>query len=387
MRFHVVSLPHTQTTDEYLACAYTQKVVKFCRMMEQTEHEIVLYSGEENDAPCDEHVSVVSHREQTRWFGKKNLDLMFPITWNPLEDHWTTTNKRVVKHINKGLRDGSYDKRDQVLVIAGLCNQQIDHLLPNTCPEYGVGYTGIFGHCAFESVSHRHTVYSLRGITDGRAYDTVIPNYFDPAEFTASEGVRREDHLLYVGRVIMRKGVHIAAKVAEATGRTLLVAGQGVLEYENGKFITSEEITLTSPNIQFIGTLGVKERAYEMARAHAVLAPTTYLEPFGGVAVEAGFAGTPVITTNWGAYTETVIPGVTGFRPNILREYVEAVERAGDLKRERIKRSVNARYSLDAVRPQFLEWFDRIDTLWEDGWYQDHREQEAIDKADQASTL
>jgi glycosyltransferase involved in cell wall biosynthesis len=107
-----------------------------------------------------------------------------------------------------------------------------------------------------------------------------------------------------------------------------------------------------------------------MARAHAVLAPTTYLEPFGGVAVEAGFAGTPVITTNWGAYTETVIPGVTGYRPDVLSEFVQAVEDVSSLDREVIRKSVTDRYSLDAVRPQFIEWFRKLDTLWDEGWYE-----------------
>jgi glycosyltransferase involved in cell wall biosynthesis len=372
MRFHIVSLPHTQTTDEYLPCAYTQKIVKFCRMMEDTEHEVVLYASEDNNAPCNEYVQIVTKRQQRRWFGKPQPDLMYPITWNPIEDHWIDTNRAVIKHIKRGLREGKYDKRDLLLIIAGTCNQQIDLHLPLTSVEYGVGYTGVFTHAAYESVSHRHSVYSMRGIGDGRSFDTVIPNYFDPKEFTASVAgnAERGDHLLYVGRVIVRKGVHVAAKVAEACGRKLLVAGQGVLEHKTGEFITSEEMTLRSPNIEFIGTLGVEERAYEMGRAHAVLAPTQYVEPFGGVAVEAGFSGTPVITTNWGAYTETVSPGVTGFRPDTLSEFVDAVNACGRLDPVMIRKVVEEEYSLEAVRPQFEEWFRKLDTLWDAGWYE-----------------
>lgn len=384
MRFHVVSLPHTQTTNEYLPCAYTQKVVKLLRMFENTEHEIVLYGGEENDAPCKEFVSMVSKREQRKWFGKPNNDLMYPIRWDPTEDHWIDTNRRVAKHIKAGIKRGDYDKRDQVLILAGTCNRQIGFYIDNTLVEYGVGYTGVFTHAAYESHSHRHNVYALRGIGDGQAFDTVIPNYFDPAEFLLEKTPRREDHLLYVGRLIMRKGIHIAAQVAEATGRKLLVAGQGIIDHKPGEYITSEEIKLTSKNVEYIGTLGVKERAYEMARAHALLAPTTYLEPFGGVAVEAGFAGTPAITTNWGAFTETIIEGKTGFRPDTLAEYVKAVESASSLKREVIRRSVNARYSLDAVRPQFETWFKKLDSLWEEGWYQgyEHPEKKVVEASD-----
>lgn len=45
MNFHVVSLPHTQTTAAYPSCAFTQKVVRFCRMMKARGHHVTLYAG------------------------------------------------------------------------------------------------------------------------------------------------------------------------------------------------------------------------------------------------------------------------------------------------------------------------------------------------------
>ena len=80
--------------------------------------------------------------------------------------------------------------------------------------------------------------------------------------------------------------------------------------------------------------------------------------------------GTPAIGTDWGAYTETIIPGVTGFRFRTLSEGVEAVARAGDLSPAVVRGRTTARYSLDAVAPLFWEWFERIDSLWRDGWYE-----------------
>jgi len=55
-----------------------------------------------------------------------------------------------------------------------------------------------------------------------------------------------------------------------------------------------------------MGSVGVEERANLLANAQVTLVPTTYLEPFGGVVIESMLAGTPVVTTDFGAFPELV---------------------------------------------------------------------------------
>src|SRR5690606_4365728 len=101
-RFHVVGLPHTQTTTDYVACAYTQKVVKFCRMMKSLGHEVFLYGSEENEAPCDELIPLVSKQEQRKWFGEYDFrQQFFNIDWDASKRYWRTMNSRAVKAIKK----------------------------------------------------------------------------------------------------------------------------------------------------------------------------------------------------------------------------------------------------------------------------------------------
>jgi glycosyltransferase involved in cell wall biosynthesis len=94
-----------------------------------------------------------------------------------------------------------------------------------------------------------------------------------------------------------------------------------------------------------------------------------YLEPFGGVAVEAQFCGTPVITTDWGAYPETVAHGITGFRCRYLGEFLDAVEQCRGLDPVLINRRAVDRFSMGVVAHQYEAYFSRLTTLQEQGWY------------------
>ena len=81
MRFHVLGICHTVSSKEYLSCAFTQKVVKFCSMMMKSTHAqqrkkknmtmdelvrhkeihyVIHYGHERSEVEADEHVSVMN---------------------------------------------------------------------------------------------------------------------------------------------------------------------------------------------------------------------------------------------------------------------------------------------------------------------------------------
>jgi glycosyltransferase involved in cell wall biosynthesis len=367
---HVVSLPHTQTTAEWAACAYTQKVRKFGKMLAARGHDVIIYSGEENDAVCAEHVPVVTVEQQRRWFGEVNQDRFYPITWNPGDDHWREMNLRAAQEIRK--RAGP---RDLVLLIAGWCQKQVADDLPNLIAcEWGVGYQGIFSpYCAFESRAWMHHVYGLQKIEDGRWFDAVIPNFFDMEEFPVTRTAvdlssdRKRDYLLYCGRLVQRKGPHVALMIAGALGLPLVLAGQGVSASGPG-WIESDEGFRLEGDLRHVGLVDFERRAALMSGAIATLVPTIYIEPFGGVAVEAMLSGCPVVATDWGAFTETVDPGVTGYRFRTLGQGMAAVDAAAELDRWEVREAATERFALENVAPLYEEWFDRLLSLWGEGW-------------------
>jgi len=351
MRFHVAALPHTCTTTEYISCAYTAKVINFCRMMKDRGHTVFLYGGEQNEAPCDEHIVCVSEADRVAHVGDKHFtsasfDYNLPF--------WVNANNRVVEEIKKRA-----NQKDFICIIGGYAQKQIADALPNMISvEFGVGYGGSFSkYRVFESYAWMHLCYgAARGGdphgVDGQWWDTVIPGYLDPAQFPYSE--EKDDYYLFIGRLIDRKGYRIAADVCFDLGKKLVVAGQG------------------DPPLgcEYVGVVGPEERGRLMSRAKAVFVPTIYVEPFGNVNIEAQACGTPVITTDWGAFTETVVDGVTGFRCRTFGEFKRAAQDVEKLNTAAIRNRAVSLYSLDVIGKKYETYFQRLLHLWDKGWYE-----------------
>jgi glycosyltransferase involved in cell wall biosynthesis len=224
--------------------------------------------------------------------------------------------------------------------------------------EFGVGYGGTFSkYRVFESYAWMHTCYGAATMgkphdADGSWWDTVIPGYLDPAMFPFRD--KKDDYFMFIGRLIDRKGFRIASDVTFDLDTRLVVCGEG-----------------TPPvGCDYRGVVGPEERGRLLAGAKAVFVPTIYVEPFGNVNIEAQACGTPVITTDWGAFTETVIDGVTGFRCRTFGEFKRAAMNAQDLNPHVIREHAVQNYSLPVIGRKYENYFQRLLTLWDKGWYE-----------------
>ena len=363
---HVLGLAHTKTTKEYSACAYTQKVFKMCAMMKKLGYTVYHYGAEGSNPDCTEHIDVVSNAVQRQTYGdydwKKEM-----FKHNPADLAYRTFDENAIREINA--RKGP---RDLLLVSMGNYQKPIADRVSMMSVEMGIGYTGVFlDKRVFESYAWMNYIYGILDPQGGGAsinhYDCVIPNYYDPSDFAFTD--KKDDFYLYMGRLIPRKGVHIAAQCCERLGKKLVISGQGTEE-------TIKSLGIDPKKVEFVGYSDVKQRSDLMSHARAVFVPTTYLEPFGGVNVEAMFCGTSAITTNFGGFTETVQNGKTGYRCHTMAEFEWAAKNVDKLDPYYIHDYAVNNFSMDRVSLMYEHYFMMLMDLWNKGWYESHPEPE-----------
>lgn len=370
-RFHIPGLMHLPISERYNSCAFTQKIVKLSKMLLSLGHEVYLYGAEGSDALCTEFIQTHSLTDIKRYLGDGSD--------NELGYDWYSKG---VDEVRIALQSKSYLIGKYMLSVSEEIRKRkkVDDflLLPISMPEIatlvglkltcesGIGYFKSFAPFrAFESEFIKNYTYGAENgkhVLRPTPNDRVIPNYFDPNDFEYSES--KEEFFLFIGRVIYAKGITIAVKVADALNKKLIVAGQGATYWnpKEGRLI-GKEFDVTSPNIEYIGFANKDKRKFLMSRAKAVLVPSLYVEPFGGVNVEAQLSGTPVLTTPFGAFPETVKHGETGFICHTNAEFIENAKKVDQLNPKKIRKHAE-RYLMDNVKLEYQSWFDQLYSLY-----------------------
>ncbi|MEU6538568.1 glycosyltransferase [Streptomyces sp. NPDC047000] len=150
--------------------------------------------------------------------------------------------------------------------------------------------------------------------------------------FVPDPDVRRSgdgEQLLFLGRLAEAKGVRLLMAAWDelaaggGVGVPLVIAGAGPLEGEVTAWAAGRD------DVRYVGLYNAAECRRAVARSVAVVAPSTWLEAFGLVVVEAMAAGVPAVAAGHGAFAELVEDGVTG----LLHRPGEAASLASCLRR------------------------------------------------------
>jgi glycosyltransferase involved in cell wall biosynthesis len=327
-------------------------------MMTLRGHTVIHYGHEDSDVECTEHVNVLSREDYNRIYGDHDFrSKLFKFDQN--DDAYKTFNSNAIREINKRKQPG-----DILLAFWGAGHQAICDGAGSDMKvvEPGIGYP--WGHFAeykiFESYAMYHAFLERGRVAQCSdmnlwSKEAVIPNYFSISDFVDEvvPAKDRGDYFLFVGRIGTAKGVQYAIQMTERLGIRLIIAGQNAEEglREVGMFPPPKHVEVT-------GHIDAEKRKTLMANARAVVCMSTFAEPFCGVHVEALMSGTPVITADWGAFTEINMHGVTGFRCRTLDQMVEAGRRIHEIDPMVCRKWAMDNFSNDRVAEMYEAFFE-----------------------------
>lgn len=227
--------------------------------------------------------------------------------------------------------------------------------------ETGVGYPVCFTRARiYESIAwwNKHCGSDQR---NPWLSEWVIPNDFDPRDWPLRSQDLRSGYVLYMGRICEIKGLNVVWQMAKARpDLEFVLAGQG-----------DPSPWMTEPNIRYVGPVHGMERAALMHGARCVVMPTQYLEPFGGVSIEAMMTGTPCITSNHSCFLENI---PADLRATTLRDWLACLEVAEGYDPMALRFATVNRWSSEVVGKQYAKVLPTIPGLLRDGFGTAQRE-------------
>ena len=366
MQFHLLGTPNYiggwETSPNN---PFNTKIIYMARMLKRMGHTSFYYGVEGSVIPDAEVIPVISKKEFEKIYGSRRRNDIDHLSESsgPI---WTDFNYRTVEEVQKRFKDTN---KEFLINFMGYAHRPLTDKVKDKiiCIEPGIGHAGMYlEHKAFESYAWQNFLYA-KSNTDYNVfpnmYDRVIPAYFDKNDYPFS--ATKEDYFVFIGRKTWGKGLSVAIDLTYKLGKKLVVIGGGSLE-EARNTCTCK----STDHVEETGVLSLKHKVRYLSRAKALIYFSLYVEPFGHAPVEAMMCGTPVISSDLGAFSETVQHNVTGFRCRNWNELVWAGKLVQTLDPAKIRKYAEDNYSLEATIPKYEEWFSSLIALKNGGgWY------------------
>ncbi len=190
-------------------------------------------------------------------------------------------------------------------------------------------------------------------------YAATVYNGIDVAAFSGHPNP--EDYLIVLGRMSPDKGIHLAIRVAQRSGRRLVLAG--IVPAENQAYFAQQvQPHLQAGAVEFVGPVDHKHKNHWLSRAYASLHLVTYEEAFGLTMAESMACGTPVVAVHRGSVPEVVEDGQTGFvipagdDDTVVEAAVQALGKAGSLDRAQVRATAQQRFDTQRM----VEGYERV---------------------------
>lgn len=199
-----------------------------------------------------------------------------------------------------------------------------------------------------------------QGRTAGGVWHTIY-NCVETEKYTFQPHVADDAPLVFLSRIERIKGAHTAIKVAQKTGRRLLIAGNYSTIGEAGSYWENEILPHLGKNgIEYVGTVNDQQKNELLGQAAAMIVPIEWEEPFGIVFAEALACGTPVISCPRGALPEIIRPGIDGYLINTVEEACIAVENLNQIDRYNCRQRAQKCFSASTIIDQYEQLYHSL---------------------------
>jgi glycosyltransferase involved in cell wall biosynthesis len=177
----------------------------------------------------------------------------------------------------------------------------------------------------------------------------------DELPFQATPG----GYLAFLGRISPEKRVDRAIAIAKKVGLPLRIAAK-VDPADRVYFEDQIRPLLDHPLIEYIGEIGVREKAAFLGGALATLFPIDWPEPFGLVMIESMACGTPVIAFRSGSVPEVMRQGVSGFIVDDVEQAAIAVDGIAGIDRAGCREYFERRFSAGTMTDGYLDVYRQL---------------------------
>ena len=365
MQVHILGLPNYRLGWTTAANnPFNTKIIYMVRMLKKLGHIPICYCVEGSVVDDCEIVPTVSSKTFNRIYGQRDKNALDGLG-ESTGPAWDEFARSTVIEIRKRVKN---PMREIVLNFMGDGMQHITDAVSDLviALEPGIGHGGpTTGYKAYESYAWQHFMYGRQAKENNffpNMYERVIPAYFDVNDYVFSE--KKEDYFLYIGRLTWGKGVSVAIEASHALGKKLIVIGGGSISDVSGN------LKCGTDHVEHLGVLSLKHKMRYLSKAKALFAFSLYVEPCGHAPIEAMLCGTPVITSDVGAFSETVKHGVSGYRCRLFNDVYWAAKKVEQLDPYKIRNWAVGNFGLDAIAPLYQEFLDDVigysnkDTDW-----------------------
>jgi len=198
---------------------------------------------------------------------------------------------------------------------------------------------------------HTNTVFVSLKHAQNHGSTHFVYNGINPEEFPIDE--QREPYLVFLAKASWKvKNLQGAIEISRAVGMPLHVLGGRNWPLGLHRLISAGR------DVRYYGMVGDLEKRAVLRKAHALLFPVRWHEPFGIALTEALVSGCSVFGTPYGSLPEIVSPDV-GFLGTGVEEIAQAI-RTRSFSPRTCRDRVLQHFSHTSMAQKYLMYYERV---------------------------